>query len=162
MISKHHKLLAFSLIELLVSVTIILLLVGGALVGYTRYIDKQRLIAAAEKIQTGFREAQNMARVGYLGDCNEVEYVDFAFYNHAVNGLTYRIRLHCVGDSVDVFKNVSYGNMGLDFILNPNISALQFFPYGSLNKSVSSTLSTTHYSALFEIDQGGGIKVTYQ
>lgn len=160
-----HKSSAFSLIELLVSVTIILLMVGGAIVGYTNYTEKQRLVAAAEKLQSGLREAQNMARIGYLGSCDELGYVDFSMYVHTTNGLTHRIRLYCAEDVAATYRNenTKYENIGHDFVLSAPLWSLKFYPYGNLSSDVSCTLSSTRtgYQAIFEIDQGGGIKVTY-
>ena len=160
-----NKSSAFSLIELLVSVAIILLLVGGAVAGYTRYIERQRLIAAAEKIQSGFREAQNIVRVGYLGSCEQLNYSDFSLYVHDTNGLTYEARIHCQEDLVDFYRpeNTTIVTLGVDFLLDLSLWSLRFYPYGNLNNSVSRILYSTRssYYAVFEIDQGGGIKVSY-
>lgn len=162
---SRHKSSAFSLLELLVSVTIMMLMVGGALAGYTSYTEKQRLVAAAEKLESGLREAQNMARTGYLGTCDELGYVDFSMYIDATDGLIYRIRLHCAEDATDTYRsaNTKYETVGQDFILNGDLLSLKFYPYGNLSNDVSRTLSSTrtNYQAVFEIDQGGGIKVTY-
>lgn len=161
---SHHKSSAFSLIELLVSVTIILLLVGSALAGYIRYIDKQRLVAAAEKIQSGFREAQNMAKIGYLGDCDELDRVDFSFSidgGEPIYPLTYQITVYCVGNVAN--KYFPQVTIDTDFSLTPGGASLSFYPYGNLSGIVSRTLCSTRssYCATFDIDQGGGIKVTY-
>lgn len=147
------------------SVTIIMLMVGGALAGYTSYTEKQRLVVAAEKLQSGLREAQNMARTGYLGSCDELGYVDFSMYVHATNGLTHRIRLYCAEDVAGTYRaeNTKYEDIGHDFVLSANLWSLKFYPYGNLSSDVSCTLSSTRtsYTATFDIDQGGGIKVTY-
>ncbi len=157
---SRHKLSAFSLIELLVSVTIIALLIGGALAGYTRYIDKQRLIAAAEEIQSGFREAQNLAKIGYLGTCDELDYVDFSVYiDGGTAKLTYQIGVFCV-DGSNELTQVAIDD---DFSLDAALSSLKFYPYGNLSGTASRTLCSTRssYCATFSIDQGGGMKVTY-
>jgi prepilin-type N-terminal cleavage/methylation domain-containing protein len=154
-----HKSSAFTLIELLVSITIILLLVGGALAGYTRYTDKQRLVAAAEKIQSGFREAQNMVEIGNLGNCNELAYVQF-FAEVESGQLRYQIRTFCTDPSDN--SSLPYVNIDSDFSLTSNIN-ISFYPYGNLSGSVNSTLSSdrSNYSAGIVIDQGGGMTVTY-
>jgi hypothetical protein len=140
-------------------------MIGGAMAGYTNYIEKQRLVAAAEELQSGFREAQNMARTGYLGTCSELGYVDFSMYVNATNGLTHRIRLYCTEDPVGTYRNenTKYKNIGYDFLLSDPLWSLKFYPYGNLSSDVALTLSSTRtsYQAFFNIDQGGGIKVTY-
>ncbi len=165
MLFPRHKLSAFSLIELLVSVTIIMLMVGGALAGYISYTEKQRLVAAAEKLESGLREAQNLAKIGYLGSCDQLGYVDFSMYIDATNGLTHRIRFYCAEDPADTYRveNTQYETIGPDFVLSDSLWSLRFYPYGNLSSDVSRTLSSTRtsYQAVFEIDQGGGIKVTY-
>jgi len=154
----RHKSSAFSLIELLVSVTIILLMVGGALAGYTSYIEKQRLVAAAEKLESGLREAQNMAQTGYLGGCDELAGIRL-LTSTASTGVGYQIRVICEDSS---YEDFDYVDIAEDIEINPNIS-VTFIPYDNLVGDVSSVLSSNRnsYTATFNIDQGGGIKVTY-
>jgi type II secretory pathway pseudopilin PulG len=165
--SIPHKSSAFSLIELLVSVTIILLMVGGAIVGYTNYTEKQRLVAATEKLQSGFREAQNMARIGSLGNCAELDYIDFAFYIDGGNDyLTYRTTIYCANGDSEILP---YVNIDEDLSLSADVWQIKFYPYDNLTlgnppqTNISTTLSSTRstHQAIISIDQGGSIKVTY-
>lgn len=164
----HHKSAAYSLIELLVSIVIIMLLTGGALAGYTRYIDKQRLIASAEKIESGLREAQNMARIGYLGECDGLASVRFYAFMQA-NRLYYQIRTYCAEDSSNTLITTQAIDYDLDICTDvsgttcgQNIN-LYFKPYEFVSVNLSRTIKSTinNFSATFDIDQGGGIKVTY-
>lgn len=161
-----HKSAAFSLIELLVSIVIIMLLVGGALVGYTSYTEKQRLVAAADSVQSGIREAQNMAKIGHLGDCAELDHI--RFYTLFWSGKLYhRIETHCadatnhiiVTKAVD--SDLAICTDAADTTCTQTID-LEFEPYGhtsSLTRTLKSTRSSNY--ATFAIDQGGSIKVTY-
>lgn len=166
---KLHKSAAFSLIELLVSIVIIMLLVSGALVGYTSYTEKQRLVAVAEKIESGFREAQSRAKVGYLGTCAELRYVNFSvyYYSGTGNGLYHQISLNCAEHAVGYYRseNTFYFRVseGDEFTIDSPFYDLRFYPYENLNKAVSFTISSTRTTstATFDIDQGGSIKVTY-
>ena len=153
-----HKSSAFTLIELLVSVTIILLMVGGALAGYTSYTEKQRLVAAAEKLQSGLREAQNMAKIGYLGSCDELAGVRLLTSTFGT-GVGYQIRVLCSDSS---YEDLNYVNLSEDVTISPNID-VTFVPYDNVASDVTSVLSSTriNYQATFNIDQGGSIKVTY-
>jgi prepilin-type N-terminal cleavage/methylation domain-containing protein len=155
-----HKSSAFTLIELLVSVTIILLMVGGALAGYTSYTEKQRLVAAAEKLQSGLREAQNMARIGYLGSCEKLGGIRLQTSTSGT-GVEYNIQVVCE-EPVGIVNNLNNVYLSDDVTISPNIS-VTFIPYDNLANDVVSILSSSriNYQATFEIDQGGGIKVTY-
>ena len=169
--SLPHKSSGFSLIELLVSIVIIMLLVSGAVAGYTSFIEKQRLVAVAEKIESGFREAQNRAKIGYLGECDQLQYVNFSVYNYegdSGTGLYYQISIRCDGESAS--DAYSPGNKflvrvseGDKFTTDSNFYDLKFYPLGNLNKAVSFTISSTGSTstASFNIDKGGSIKVTY-
>ena len=54
----------YTLIEILVTVTIMLLLVGGGIVSYVRFNDRQTMIGTARELQGLLRAAQTKARVG--------------------------------------------------------------------------------------------------
>lgn len=169
--SLHHKSSGFSLIELLVSIVIIILLVSGAVASYTSFIEKQRLVAVAEKIESGFREAQNMAKIGYLGECDQLQFVNFSVYNYegdSGTGLYYQISIRCYGEPADAtyfpanisLVRVSEGNK---FTTIPNLYSIRFYPLGNLNQDFSFAISSTGSTstATFNIDKGGSIKVTY-
>ena len=157
--SLRHKYLAFTLIELLVSVAIISLLIVGALTSYTRYIDKQRLTAAAEKLEAGLKEAQNMARVGYLGSCDQLAGINLTS-NSGVDGLYYEIRVICEPLSSQLVSTVV---LDTDLSISSHLN-VTFRPFSHLASAVAPiTISSdrSNYYAIFEIDQGGGIKVSY-
>lgn len=54
----------FTLIEMLVSVTILIVVVGGGLAGYIQFNDRQSLVTAGNRVESLMRTAQKRARVG--------------------------------------------------------------------------------------------------
>jgi type II secretory pathway pseudopilin PulG len=155
----RHRYFAYSLIELLVSTSIMLILISSALAGYIRYSDKQRLVAAAEKLEIGLKEAQNMARIGYLGNCDELAGINFATSFYGSGGIAYQIQALCQPAGSDALPTV---NVDEDLLIDAPVD-ITFMPYNHLSDSVSFRLdsSRSNYYAIFEIDQGGGIKITY-
>lgn len=61
--SYPHQ-LGFTLIELMVAVTIMVLLFGSGIVSYLRFNDNQTVITTGQQIQLMLRTAQKKARVG--------------------------------------------------------------------------------------------------
>lgn len=161
---------AFSLIELLVSVSIMLLLFSGALAAYTRYTEKQRIVAAAEAIESAIKDVQNRAKTGYLADCSELQSHNFRLWMDAGN-LTYQLSSSC-SDSLDNTSETSV-ILGEDFTLNSAFQ-LRFQPYsatlieaipssGNVDQltSLLSSSRRTDYVVTLTFDRGGGIKVKY-
>jgi len=54
----------FTLIELMITITITMLMLGGGIAAYIRFNDRQTLQGAAKQLQTQMRSAQKKARVG--------------------------------------------------------------------------------------------------
>ena len=64
-VSATRKLSAgYTLIELLVSTTIVMLVVSGGLVSYRRFDDKQKLVSASRQIESSLRDVQKRAQSG--------------------------------------------------------------------------------------------------
>lgn len=59
----------FTLIELVVSITIILLLVSGGITAYLRFDDRRQMVEAKNVAVQAFKMAQNQARTGVIGVC---------------------------------------------------------------------------------------------
>lgn len=138
---------------------IIMLLVSGALVSYTGFIEKQRLVAAAEQLESGLREAQNMAKIGYLSFCDELFGIRLLTSDFNT-GVGYQIQVLCADASVD---HLAYVYLADDLSISKQIN-ITFRPYDNLANGIDNVvLSSTRSSntARFDIDQGGSIKVTY-
>lgn len=78
----------FSLIELLVTVTITLVLIGGALAAFTRYSDRQAVTSAVEELKVAFQSAQTKAAAGDLGGCDRLA--------------GYRVQTYLVGNETQI------------------------------------------------------------
>jgi prepilin-type N-terminal cleavage/methylation domain-containing protein len=61
-LSAHQR--GFTLIEMLVSITVMILLVGGGIASYITFNDRQTLATSGRKLETLLRAAQKKARVG--------------------------------------------------------------------------------------------------
>ena len=62
----------FTLIELLVAIGIMMFLVGGAIVGYISFNERQKFIQAGEIVREVLESTQIKARSGKIGGCDEL------------------------------------------------------------------------------------------
>lgn len=62
--TQHSAQSAFSLIEMLVVITIMMLMLGGGIAAYINFNTKQQLVGAARQLQVYLRSLQKKARVG--------------------------------------------------------------------------------------------------
>lgn len=73
MLKKFEK-SGFTLIELMVTITIMMLMVGGGIAAYFNFNDRQTLAGDAKGLQTFLRSAQKKARVGEVpAGCEKLE-----------------------------------------------------------------------------------------
>lgn len=63
---KKH---GFTLIEILVATSVVLLLIGLAIANYIRFNERQKLVQAQEVVRQAVADAQNSARSGKLRGC---------------------------------------------------------------------------------------------
>lgn len=77
----------FSLIELLIVITISLLLVGGTIAALGNYTDKRSVGSAAEELKIYFQSAQAKAKSGDLGGCDQLT--------------GYRVQTYLVGSTIE-------------------------------------------------------------
>lgn len=61
---KSEKKSGFTLLELLISVTIMMLLVGMGVASFITFNERQQLVGAAKELQEFFRSAQTRSRTG--------------------------------------------------------------------------------------------------
>lgn len=71
-VCRYSRLKGFSLIELLIVVTIALVLLGGALTAFTRYSDRRQVGSSVEELKVYLRSAQTKAAAGDLGTCTQL------------------------------------------------------------------------------------------
>lgn len=149
----------FSLIELLVVVTIILTLTGLGLAGYNNFNQRQILRQAAEGVKNSLRDAQNRALTGEKGSiCTGIlDYWRFSI--NATTRTSYYITGRCAGSD--------FGQK--NFNLPPNLTFraavnIDFKPLAQGTKSnatVTITIdqSTTGNSINITVSPSGEIKL---
>lgn len=93
MVSKIHK--AFTLIELIVVITVILVLVSSAIVSFNTYNDRQRVRQAIQTLKSDLRYAQSKAISGQKPalDCEIFEGYEIKFPDET----SYTIQPICSG-----------------------------------------------------------------
>ena len=92
----------FSLIELMVTVTILLLVMGGGIAGYLVFNEKQTVLEATNLLKTYFHKAQSQAKTGNISSCAAL-----AGYRVTVAGSPEVVTLQerCVDGSVGSSEN---------------------------------------------------------
>lgn len=74
----------FTLVELLVSVSILLLLIGLALVNYFNFHNRQKLILAQELVRESMANVQNSARSGKMRGCSALLHYEISFLGNVI------------------------------------------------------------------------------
>jgi prepilin-type N-terminal cleavage/methylation domain-containing protein len=148
---KNSSRLGFSLIELLISISIMTILVGGGIVSYINFNEKQRVIGAAREVQTYLRTAQTKARVGDVPDgCDHLE-----GYSIRALGGDNALRLVAVCETGEVEIN--------QYEINPNVNFDQAVDvtfanlHGGVSGAQSISLTGSNLSYEFAVTQGGEI-----
>lgn len=62
----------FSLLELLIVITISLVLIGGGIAAFLNFSDRRTVIASVGELKTYFQRAQSKAAGGDLDDCEQL------------------------------------------------------------------------------------------
>lgn len=70
----HHSKNGFTLIEMLVTITIMMVVLGGGIAAYITFNDRQKVTTSARELQQFIRSAQVKARVGQTpSGCGRLE-----------------------------------------------------------------------------------------
>lgn len=69
----------FTLVEILVAISIMVLMFSLGLVNYLEFRDKQRMTQSVNMVKQAVADAQNAARSGRLFDCSPLEYYKLIF-----------------------------------------------------------------------------------
>ena len=135
----------FSLIELMVTITIMVLVLGGGIAGYMTFNDKQTVLEATNQLKTYLHKAQSQAKSGKIISCatpligyrvtvdtgsspNEVS-IEERCYNGTESGVAGQATTHplpsgvTVSNNVDVIFKVLHGGVigadgGLDIVVS--------------------------------------------
>jgi prepilin-type N-terminal cleavage/methylation domain-containing protein len=138
----------FTLIELLIATTILLVVVGGGLVSYIRFNDRQVLQTAGKEVITYLRSAQTKARVGDRpAGCNQL--LGYAFRGATGSN---RFRLMAVCDNGDVLTENRDMNAAVTWVSNPDIR------FGVLHGGVTNagTLTLTNGDLQYQVVVSAG------
>jgi prepilin-type N-terminal cleavage/methylation domain-containing protein len=126
----------FSLIELIVSVSVIMLITGGVISSYNSYNDKQKIRQAALTVKSHLRLAQASAsgsRIPTSSTCS-----DFIGFTVSGTGTSYTIGPECTeGSGYEEAATTNLAN-GLTLSLSP--ASFTFYP---LSQGVSSEATMT-------------------
>ncbi len=146
----------FTLIEILVSITILLLIVGGGIAAYTRFNDRQQLVQSAKNMQSSFRLAQKKSRAGDKPEaCNRLE-------GYSIQGNS--------GESVlQVFANCKDGTKALSSTIDlvgesTTLSQDVDLVFHVLSKGVTGTtgdivIESNFYAYSMRVTEGGEISL---
>lgn len=102
------KYAAFTLVEILVSLSLILLLTGLGYAGYRDFSRRQTLLSAARKIEGDLRYAQGLANSG-TAPASPASCTNLSGYRFLLTASAYTISALCTEGYVDVKKDVSPG-----------------------------------------------------
>ena len=161
---------AFTLVELMVSVSIMVMLLAAGSVAYLRYLNKQNLYQSGSAIEAMVKDARSKAQNGFLGDeeigfCDRLSSVEVFSALNASNRVYLTAQLHCLDNSLLVYENYE-ANRGISLDHNFSVSFLplkgsQLSIGGSQVSSGSATLSYDDNEVVLNFDQGGNIDVKY-
>lgn len=163
---------AFTLVELLITVSILVLILTLGAVNYLRFFNKQNLYRAGSAIEVMVKDARSKAQNGFLGNeeigfCNQLAAVEVFSALNAENQLALSTQVRCENNSVLNYENYTVDQSNI--VLNQNFR-VAFLPLrgsnvslgGSLVASGSAILSSGENEVILNFDQGGNINVQYQ
>lgn len=155
----------FSLVELLVVVTIIAILSGVSLVGYNRFQDRQAALVAAYQLATDLRATQQKALSGEKpsGWCAASATDQLATWRLLFNtATTYQIIGVCSTNSTTIDKTVTLPNGAI----GPNGTRVDFSALtgsttssGTVSFAVQRTVASGTYSFSVQVNQAGAVIV---
>lgn len=130
----------FSLIEILVAVTIIGILTGSSLVGYNRFQGRQGLKSAGEQLVSDLRLTQQKALSGEkaVGWCQGATDSLTGWRLIFTSATVYDIRGVCSSGTTTVFKSITLPNSATK---SAGGSSVDFAPVNGSAADVSFTLS---------------------
>lgn len=106
----------FTLIELMVSVTVMGILVSGGIAAYRRFNDRQRVFSAGKEFVQILRQAQKRAKSGDKPDAGCIKLDGYRVATNTSQVLTYAL---CDGAQYDL---ISEKNFEADITFQPNVT----------------------------------------
>ena len=161
---------AFTLIELLISVTVMALLLAVGIINYFRYLEKQRLYLFAGQVESLINDARVKARTGFMGDdvngyCNQVDNIEIELSSDFDSFLVISETLNCedgASISLDSYTSEEVYSADAYFMLafSPTESVImernEIF-----SNSMTITISSANAQVVYNFAQGGLLTVEY-
>lgn len=154
---KNSSFLAgFSLLELLIVITISLVILGGALASFLSFTDRREVVNAVGELKIYLESAQAKAKAGDLGGCDRL--AGYQVQSYLNNNLT-EVSLQAVcetgsADSAEVFKLPS------GITVTPNLDVTYAVLNGGVNLSGASediTVTGSNNSYVFTLYREGRV-----
>ncbi len=116
----------FTLIEMVVTVAVALLLVGGGIAGYITFNSRQKAISAARDFETIIQSTESKVQAGVVGACSQLEEYRMTF-NTTVNPVQINLVEVCVPGDPATPVPVTYTlPEGVLLNFNPAITSVRF------------------------------------
>lgn len=124
--SKYRHRAGFTLIEMVVTVAVALILVGGGAVGYLTFESRQRVISAGRELESIIQTVESKTQAGVVGACGQLEEYRMTF-NTAVDPVQVSVVEVCAPGDPAVPTPVVYSlSKGVVLSFNPNIVSVRF------------------------------------
>lgn len=163
---------AFTFIELMITIAIMVISLMIGITNYLRFLDKQRLYQSGAMVETLLKDARAKAQNGFLGNeeigyCSKLGAVEVFSALNAEEKINITAQLLCADNSILVYENYLVDQDGTVFDSQFKVS---FLPLrgatvlfaGNSVASGSASLTRDSGEVIFNLDQGGAIDVKYQ
>lgn len=170
LLSRNQK--AFTFVEILVTVAVMVITLSIGAVNYLRFLDKQKLHQSGSSLESMLKEARLKAQHGFLGTeelgfCAQLKAVEVFSSQTTDSKINFKAQLHCASDHLLVYDD--YIVEESDTALSQNFQ-MSYLPMrgailsinGAELASGSVTLSRDSGEVILNLDQGGAIDVKYE
>jgi len=162
----------FTLVELLMTVTIMVISLTIGVINYLRFLDKQKLYQSGSNIEAMLKDARSKAQNGFLGNeeigfCAKLAAVEISSSIDADDKISSIAQLRCDNGDLLVYENSLINESGTLLDQNFDVSYLPMrgavvLINGNSVSSGSAILSRSGSKVTFNLDQGGTIDVKYE
>lgn len=168
----YKKQAAFTFIEILITVSIMVVSLSVGTANYLRFLNKQELYKDGSAIESILRDARSKAQIGFLGNdaigfCAQLKAIEVLSGQSADDKVMVTARLHCESDYLLVYD--SYTVSDAVTVIDQDFQAA-YLPASGVNllfdgtpaASGSAVLSREPGTVIITLDQGGAIDVKYE
>ncbi len=162
----------FTFIELLMTVSIMIISLAIGITNYLRFLDKQSLYQAGSSVESIFKDARSKAQSGFLGNeeigfCDKLAAVEVLSSLTAESKVFFTAQLRCANADLLVYDTHLVSQTGTVLSQNFKVSFLPMRGSVVLLNSISvasgsAILSRNDNEVTFNLDQGGTIDVKYE